>query len=893
MQRAFRNLLTSLEKISYEDLKEKQRKHFLSIFLTVLILPGATLILQNAVYLIANPGSMDTLGYIVTNIVGLLLLGGVWWLNWRNRTRLATILFYAFILGGMAVSYPLLYIEQSSLLLAFALFTAGFVLSPIGALWMFYPAVGVSLAQFIFSGDPAFLNFYTLSLLLLSATASWLVSMQLEIVLDSLRRSEVKYKSLSDQLPVGIYRLDEGGKILHANPSLAQILGYAGVEQMLGNANLFALFADPADQEAQRRQWAQQGDVSTLEQQLRLPDGGTIWVTNSARVIRTPGGTVETIDGTLEVITERKLAQEALQRARDELEERVKERTAELQTANERLREELIRRQRAEEELEKERSLLARRVEERTAELSIANTELARAARLKDAFLASMSHELRTPLNAILTISETLSEQVYGEMNEKQLRSLNSITESGRHLLALINDILDLSKIGAGKLELILGPVAVRRVCEDSLRLIHGAAEKKGLQVFFNYDDDVVTAQADERRLKQILVNLLGNAVKFTDPGGSIGLDVVGDANRGVMYLTVWDTGIGIQRENMQNLFQAFVQLDNTLRRQYEGTGLGLALAYRMAELHGGGILVESQEGVGSRFSVTLPWEWEDGGAAAGQSAAGLVAFSDQAIPLRLVGKYLEKLGLKTVLHPRGEGILERIIQSRPDAVILLLESADQIDVALIRELKTSARGERIPMLVIAEGEPCQKLTEAGVELCLRAPVAPDELRQALRKLSPPGTDSLLHKALLVMPGAVKPHAGLVLLAEDNEMTLTSFSDYLQAKGFRVAEARSGNEAVERARELHPDLVLMDIQMPGMDGLEATRRIRAEKALAGTIIIAMTALAMPDDRQRCLDAGADDYISKPLSMKQLLAKIETLLARRTAQPHQPSKAGEK
>ncbi|RMF01624.1 MAG: response regulator, partial [Chloroflexi bacterium] len=207
---------------------------------------------------------------------------------------------------------------------------------------------------------------------------------------------------------------------------------------------------------------------------------------------------------------------------------------------------EIAERKRMEETLEKSRATLARRIEERTAELSAANAQLSRAARLKDEFLASMSHELRTPLNAVLSMSEALQEEMYGGLNQKQHQSLKNIEESGRHLLALINDILDLSKIEAGKLELQTEPVSVQQVCSASLIFIKQTAHKKRIKVLSKIDNQAVALKADERRLKQMLVNLLSNAVKFTPEGGTVGLEVIADAERQAINFTVWDTGIGI-----------------------------------------------------------------------------------------------------------------------------------------------------------------------------------------------------------------------------------------------------------------------------------------------------------------------------------------------------------
>jgi PAS domain S-box-containing protein len=455
-------------------------------------------------------------------------------------------------------------------------------------------------------------------------------------------------------------------------------------------------------------------------------------------------------------IGERLRVEEALQSAKEELEIKVRERTAELRSANERLHLELAQRTRAEQALERERQQLARRVRERTEDLSRANAELARAARLKDEFLASMSHELRTPLNAVLGLSEALEEQIYGPLDSRQREVLRSVQESGRHLLALINDILDLSKIEAGKAALEPRPVPVGEVCEASLLLVRQQAHKKKLAMTFAPDGRIMVLNVDQRRLKQMLVNLLINAVKFTPEGGAVGLEVAGDAEAGEARFTVWDTGVGIAGEDMGRLFEPFVQLDSSLARQHAGTGLGLALVYRMAEMHGGSVAVESRVGKGSRFTISLPWD----GCVTGHA-------------------------------------------------------------------------------------PCQAAGEAGP-----APA----------------------RALEGVPG--RP---LILLAEDNEGNIETFSDYLLSRGYRLSVARDGEEAVRRAAEERPDLIMMDIQMPGVDGLEATRRIRAGGAAPGVPIVALTALAMTGDRERCLEAGADEYLSKPVSLKQLARIIDARL----------------
>jgi signal transduction histidine kinase/PAS domain-containing protein/ActR/RegA family two-component response regulator len=415
---------------------------------------------------------------------------------------------------------------------------------------------------------------------------------------------------------------------------------------------------------------------------------------------------------------------------------------------------ELSDRMRAEELLERERNSLAQHVQERTAALSTANANLARALRVKDEFLANMSHELRTPLNAILGLSESLAEQIAGPLNEKQQKYITTISESGHHLLSLINDILDLAKIEAGQITLDINRVDVNSVCQASLRMIKQLAQKKNQDVSLQIDKGLGLIWADERRLKQMMVNLLSNAVKFTPENGKIGLELHGNQEENSVTIIVWDDGIGLKESDVPRLFQPFVQLDAGLAREATGTGLGLALVAQMARLHGGSVAVDSQPGKGSRFTILLPWE--------------------------------PALAADTV---------ERMKISRKFR-----------------------------------------------------PVKPNAERKS------------------------------ILLVEDTKEVIMMVRDYLELAGYKVTTAQDGLDGITQARLTHPDLILMDIQMPGMDGLEATQRLRSEPDFQYTPIIALTALAMPNDRERCLAAGMDEYISKPVNLRALVKIIQRFLA---------------
>ena len=403
---------------------------------------------------------------------------------------------------------------------------------------------------------------------------------------------------------------------------------------------------------------------------------------------------------------------------------------------------------------------LERRVEERTVQLREANGNLARAAQLKDEFLAAMSHELRTPLNAVLGFTELLLEGIHGDVNEKQAKSLRAVDESARHLLSLINDILDLSKIEAGQETLHLESTAIEPLCQASIRFVRQLAAKKKLTLVTDIDLRLESLPADERRLRQILINLLTNAVKFTPDGGKVGLEVAPITGEPLVCFTVWDTGIGISAEDQAKLFRPFVQLDSRLSRQYTGTGLGLSLVLRLTELHGGRVTLDSSPGKGSRFSVFLPTTAVAGAATAATAAT--------AAPT----------------------------------------------------------------------------------------VAPAEVSFPLLRARRP----------------------TVLLIEANVLNQETLLTYLSAQGCQVTVAKDGCTGLALAARLRPAVVLTGIHMPGMDGLETTRWLKRAPETASVPVISLTALAMSGDREACLPAGANEYLTKPVNLKQLAALIEQLVA---------------
>jgi len=381
--------------------------------------------------------------------------------------------------------------------------------------------------------------------------------------------------------------------------------------------------------------------------------------------------------------------------------------------------------------------------------LNLANIEMERGLRMKNEFLANMSHELRTPLNAILGISESLEERISGELNEKQLKYVRIISESGHHLLDLINDILDLSKIEAGKLELNVQTISVEKLCISSLRMIKELAQKKLLNVLYQVDENVKYILGDERRLKQSLVNLLGNAVKFTPPGKAIGLEVNGNTKTNEVIFTVWDQGIGIDPQDIKHLFKPFVQLNAGLAREYGGTGLGLALVAQMIRLHGGRIDLTSELQVGSRFMFTLPWMpteqkrqlttkplvLADSPKSREKRTGKILIVDDTEVIAQLVSEYLRHWGYETLIaHDGREGVL-LARQEHPQIILMDVMMPIMSGWEATRQIRADADLKDIPIIgltALAMASDREQCLAAGMNDHLSKPIEMLELVQII-----------------------------------------------------------------------------------------------------------------------------------------------------------------
>ncbi|MBD2292917.1 PAS domain S-box protein [Anabaena sphaerica FACHB-251] len=519
--------------------------------------------------------------------------------------------------------------------------------------------------------------------------------------------------------------------------------------------------------------------------------------------------------------------------------------------------------------------------------LTLTNAELERATRLKDEFLANMSHELRTPLNAILGMSEGLQEEVFGVINQGQQKAIATIERSGRHLLELINDILDLSKIESGKLELQLTSVPVKNLADSSLPFIRQQAIKKNIHLTVGIPDTLGEIVVDELRICQVLINLLNNAVKFTPEGGNVRLEI--ELEGSYLVISVIDTGIGIAPDDASKLFKPFVQVDTKLSRQYSGTGLGLALVRRLVELHDGTVGVTSEIGQGSRFTVKLPYRQSSTPDLLPHPAVfpqcslapenrKVLIIEDTPTAAEQVTRYLDQIGMEGVVYPQGEGAIAQILAHQPALIILDIQLPHRSGWEVLAQIKAHAETQTIPVIIVSVVDERSRGLELGAAEYLIKPIIRQQLHQVINQLRQPPT-AATHLESITVEEELPPtqQQPLILIAEDNEANIDTVSNYLESRGYHLLVAGNGLEAIDLAKTHAPDLILMDVQMPLMDGLEAIRLIRADDDIANIPIIALTGLAMPNDHERCLQAGANEYLAKPVRLKQLTKMIQNLL----------------
>jgi signal transduction histidine kinase/CheY-like chemotaxis protein len=548
---------------------------------------------------------------------------------------------------------------------------------------------------------------------------------------------------------------------------------------------------------------------------------------------------------------------------------------------------------------------------------SARSLELAEAAdRAKSEFLANMSHEIRTPMNGVLGMAELLART---DLTPRQKTFTDVIVKSGNALITIINDILDFSKINAGQLTLDPAPFAIAEAVEDVATLVSSRVAEKNLELIVRVDPRLPThVVGDAGRFRQIVTNLVGNAVKFTERGHVL-VDVSGDVVGGTvqMRLRVEDTGIGIPAEKLQGVFEKFAQVDGSSTRRHEGTGLGLAIAARLVDLMGGRIGVESEIGRGSVFwfTVSLPVHeagiaadpvpvditgarvlviddnpvnrdilveqlrsWGFDCAAAESGAIGL-AFLDRAMKL---GASVDCIILDYQMPGMSGSDVARAISADPRLAmipVVLLTSVDQIDYArliveygIAAHLTKPARSAQLLGTLVATIQKARMRDGVPAQFVREAPPQPRREAAAFTVLRAASPAQELPTASPAVPVDI-------LVAEDNEVNQLVFGQILSGLGLTYRIAGNGRTAVEMYRSLNPKLILMDVSMPEMNGYQACCAIREIEAVSGTRIpiVGVTAHALKGDREKCLDAGMDDYLPKPVSPDRLGAKIGTWL----------------
>ncbi len=649
---------------------------------------------------------------------------------------------------------------------------------------------------------------------------------------EDLERKEAQFRFIFESVPVGISWSVPGEVASHmVNPEHVRLTGVTAEASRQPGA--FVRVTHPDDVLRQRDLNAQftraEIDHYTFEKRYLHPDGRVVWVAFTTRLFVDPGTRQRQAVTTLVDITDFKRASEELRLAKEAAEQ---------------------------------------------------------ASLAKSQFLAMMSHEIRTPMNGVIGMTSLLLDT---SLTESQRDYAETIRQSGDSLLTIINDILDFSKIESGRLELEREPFAVRGVVEGALDLLAPRAAEKKIDLLYEITDGVPgLIRGDATRLQQVLVNLLGNAIKFTEVGEVV-LSVsalAGSSGCTELTFAVRDTGIGIPPEGLERLFKSFSQVDASTTRRFGGTGLGLAISKRLVELMGGTMRVESEVGRGSTFAFVLGVEPVAttprpfvSPARVQLEVKRLLIVDDNATNRRILATQAQNWGLVPRAVASGPEALALLRGGeRFDVGILDMQMPDMSGTMLAREIRAFRPAEGLPLILLSSLGQRESADEHILfAACLTKPAKPSHIFDALAGLFTwEEAMPVIRTSVPTRPPAEAAHADRILVAEDNPVNQKVALHMLARLGYHADMVANGLEAIEAARRQPYDVILMDVQMPELDGLEATRRMRSapQPGHPRPWIVALTANAMQGDREMCLASGMDDYISKPLKHPELAAALD-------------------
>ena len=650
--------------------------------------------------------------------------------------------------------------------------------------------------------------------------------------------AEKRYRLLFERSLAGVLRTNLDGRILDCNEACAHIFGFASGEEMMATS-IVERYDHPDERKEFLIQLRATHSVVNHECCRRRKDGSLVWLLVTSSLIEDRAEERGVIEVTLIDITERKRFEEDLTKAKEAAET---------------------------------------------------------ASRAKSEFLANMSHEIRTPMNGIIGMTELTLDT---DLTYEQRENLSMVKMSADSLLAVINDILDFSKIEAGKMELDSSVFSIREILEETIRSFSVRAAEKHLELVCDVHAGVPAAvSGDCTRLRQVVVNLIGNAIKFTDQGEIVlEADVQQTQGNSVeIRFTVRDTGIGIPKDKQELIFEAFAQADGSSSRKYGGTGLGLTICSRLVAMMGGRISLESEPGQGSSFQFTAKFELatalpEKAGPESETSLVGVpvLVVDDNPTNRRILEMTLRQWGMKATVVSSGWAALAELRRSQEEQeqtpLILLDAQMPQLDgFATAAKIKQDPELPTATIMMLTSGgqrgdaDRCRQL---GISAYLSKPVRQWELHEAILRILGFRPQKNESSSLVTRHSLKETSKRLrILLAEDNLVNSELALRILSKRGHSVVVAKNGLVALEELERQAFDLVLMDVQMPEMDGFEATAAIRKNEAITGTHIpiIAMTAHAMRGDRERCLGAGMDAYISKPTQSEELLKMVESLAA---------------